>query len=172
MLQSDGDSLVIVVMREDGGSILVNSSSNGRDWISGAIDAPALDGSNMAGEYRWDDGFFYSDNFAVGPKGILVTAGLSLSFEGESFANGLVGVDEGIHVEVVDLDLDRGVMIVKFLDETNNMEQIGDLREFDLKALGFSGAFSNLIDAMNEHSTQTLIGWRCDPLHSSSPYPA
>jgi hypothetical protein len=149
MLQSDDDRLVIVVMPQDGGSILVNSSANGRDWTSSTIETPALDGSNMAGEFQWDERFFNSDNFAVGPNGIFVTATMSLSFEGEDFANGLVGADEGIHVEVVDLDLDRGVMIVKFLDEANNMEQIGDLREFDLNALGFSGAFSNLIDAMN-----------------------
>jgi hypothetical protein len=148
LLQSDGDRLVLVVMPRDGNSILVNSSSNGREWISSAIETPAPDGSNMAGEFGWDEGFFYSDNFVVGPKGILVTATLSLSFEGDGFANSLVAPDEGIHVEVVDLDLDRGVMIVKFLDETNNMEQIGDLREFDLNALGFSEAFSNLIDAM------------------------
>lgn len=149
MLQSDGDRLVLVMMPRDGNSILVNSSSNGREWISSSIETPAPDGSNMAGEFGWDEGFFYSDNFAVGAKGIIVTATLSLSFEGDGIANGLVAPDEGIHVEVVDLDLDRGVMIVKFLDETNDMEQIGDLREFDLNALGFSRAFSNLIDAMN-----------------------
>lgn len=149
MLQSDGDRLVLVMMPRDGNSILVNSSSNGREWISSSIETPAPDGSSMAGEFGWDEGFFYSDNFAVGAKGIIVTATLSLSFEGDGIANGLVAPDEGIHVEVVDLDLDRGVMIVKFLDETNDMEQIGDLREFDLNALGFSRAFSNLIDAMN-----------------------
>ncbi|MGI9529320.1 MAG: hypothetical protein ACR2NG_06365 [Acidimicrobiia bacterium] len=151
MLQSDADRLVLVTMPEDGGSILVNTSQNGSDWTSSAIETPALDGSNMAGEFGWDEDFYYSDNFAIGPKGILVTATLSLSFEGESFANGLVAPDEGIHVEVVDLDLDREVMIVRFLDEANGMEQIGDLREFDLGALGFSGAFSNLIDVMNAH---------------------
>jgi hypothetical protein len=149
MLQSDGDRLVLVVMPRDGNSILVNSSPNGREWISSTIETPAPEGSNMAGEFQWDEGFFNSDNFTVGPKGILVTARLSLSFEGDGFANGLLGADEGIHVEVVDLDLDRGVMIVKFLDETNDMEQIGDLQEFDLNAVGFSRAFSNLIDAMN-----------------------
>jgi hypothetical protein len=148
MLQSDGDRLVLLVMPRDGDSILVNISSNGRDWISSTIETPAPDGSNMAGEFDWDEGFFNSDNFAVGPEGIVVTATLSLSFEGDGFANSLVGADEGIHVEMVDLDLDRGVMIVKFLDETND-EQIGDLQEFDLNTIGFSGAFANLIDAMN-----------------------
>jgi hypothetical protein len=51
----------------------------------------------------------------------------------------------GIHAtnSLVDLDLDRGVMIVQFLDENNDMEQIGDLREIDI-----SSAFSNLLDAM------------------------
>jgi hypothetical protein len=156
MLQTDGDLLVNVVMPSDGSRgirsdafIQVNTSTNGTDWISSSITLPVPIGSNLAGEFQLGEDFFFSDNFAVGPKGIVVTATIDLVFEGEGFANSLVDPDEGIHVEVVDLDLDRGVMIVQFLDENNDMEQIGDLREFDLNALGFSGAFSNLIDAMN-----------------------
>jgi hypothetical protein len=39
-------------------------------------------------------------------------------------------------------------MVVRFLDENNDMEQIGDDREIDLQDTGFSNAFSNLLDAM------------------------
>jgi hypothetical protein len=155
MLQTDGERLVNVVMPGDGGSavnndegILVNTSTNGVDWISSTIKVPVPDGSNMAGSFRLAETFWISDNFAVGPKGTVLTATISLEFEGEGFANGLVDADEGVHVDVVELDLDRGIMIVAFHDEENNMEQIGELREIDLKGAGFSNAFSNLLDAM------------------------
>jgi hypothetical protein len=155
MLQTDGNMLVNVVMPSDGnrgirsdGFIEVNTSTNGTDWISSNIKLPVPIGTNMAGEFQLGEGFFYSDNFTVGPNGIVVAATIDLAFEGEGFANGLVDADEGIHVEIVDLDLDRGVMIVQLLDEENDMEQIGDLREIDLNGAGFSGAFSNLLDAL------------------------
>ena len=155
MLQTDGNLLVNVVLPRDGdrgiGSdafIQVNTSTNGTDWTSSRIELPVPSGSNLAGEFQLGEGFWYSDNFAVGPKGIVVTATIGLVFEGEGFANSLVDPDEGIHVEVVDLDLDRGVMVVAFLDENNDMEQIGDLREVDLNETGFSNSFSNLLDAL------------------------
>jgi len=151
MLQTDGNLLVNVVMPDVGnrgiGSdafIQVNTSANGTDWTSSRIELPVPSVCNLAGEFHLAEGFFTSDHFAVGPKGIVVTATIDMSFGGEGFANGLVDPDEGIHVEVVDLDLDRGVMILQFLDENNDMEQIGDLREIDLNAAGFS----NLVDAL------------------------
>jgi hypothetical protein len=160
MLQTDGNLLVNVVMPGEGSRgirsgafIQDNTSTNGTDWISSRITLPVPLGSNLAGEFQLGEDFFFSDNFAVGPKGIVVTATIDLVFGGEGIANSLVDPDEFIHVEVVDLDLDRGVMTVQFLDESNDMEQIGDLREFDLNALGFSGTFSNLIDAMNADPT-------------------
>lgn len=155
MLQTDGNVLVNVVMPSDGtrgirsdGVIEVNASTNGTDWISSSIKLPVPDGTNMAGEFQLGEGFFYSDNFTVGPKGIVVAASIDLVFEGDSIANSLVDPDEGIHVEVVDLDLERGVMIVQFLDEENDMEQIGDQREINLDDAGFSNAFSKLVDAL------------------------
>jgi hypothetical protein len=103
----------------------------------------------MAGVFQLrDDSGRSSGGLAVGSKGIVVAATVGLSFEAEGFANGLVSPDEGIHVEVVDLDIDRGVMVVRFLDENNDMVQIGELEEIDLNSAGFSGAFSNLLEAM------------------------
>lgn len=155
MLQTDGNRLVNVAMPEDGNRgigddafITVNTSANGDDWISSTITLPVPVGSNMAGEFQLGNGFYVSDNFAVGPKGIVVTADIELAFDGEGFANNLVNADDAIHVEIVELDIDQGVMIVSFHDEDNGMEQIGDLREIDLKDAGFSGAFSNLLDSM------------------------
>jgi len=155
MLQTDGDRLINVVMPVDGNrgiaedaSIQVNTSTNGADWVSSRIELPIPIGSNMAGEFQLGNGFLFSDNFAVGPKGIVVIATINLVFESENFANSLVDPDAGIHVEIVDLDLGRNVMVVRFLDEENDMKQIGDLREIDLEAAGFSNAFSNLLDAM------------------------
>jgi hypothetical protein len=144
MLQSDGNRLVNLVMTDSDEIIQVSTSLDGDDWITSGIQLPMLGGSNMAGEF----GVRQAPRLAVSPRGIVVAATVSLTFEGEGFANGLVDPDEGIHVEVVDLDLDRGLMIVRFLDENNGMEQIGDLREIDLKGAGFSDAFSNLLDAM------------------------
>lgn len=148
MLYTDGDRLVNVVVKESDNSIEVNTSIDGEDWVSSRIQIPIPGGSNMVGVFEVDDNYPFSDNVAVGPKGIVVAATVNLSFEGEGFANGLVGADEATHVEVVDLDLDRGTMIVRFLDENNGMEQIGDDREIDLQDAGFSNAFSNLLDAM------------------------
>jgi hypothetical protein len=154
MLQTDGERLVSVLMPADGARgirddafIQISTSTNGVDWTSSTIKMPVPIGSNLAGEFQLGENFWISDNFAVGPKGIVVTATINLSFEGESFARDLVDPDEGIHPEVVDLDLDKGVMIVRFVNEETG-EQIGDLREIDLKAAGFSNSFSNLLDAM------------------------
>jgi hypothetical protein len=149
MLQTDGDRLVDVVVPESGTFIEVFTSRDGDDWASSIVQPPMPIGSNMAGEFALVDASnTNSVNVAVGSEGIILTATVTLSFEGESFANGLVDADEGIHVEIVDLDVERGVMIVKFLDEDNDMAQIGDIREIDLSSAGFSGAFSNLLDAM------------------------
>jgi hypothetical protein len=155
MLQADGERLVSVLMPADGARgirddafIQISTSTNGVDWTSSTIKVPVPTGSNLAGEFQLGENFWISDNFAMGPMGIVVTATIDLSFEGESFARDLVDPDEGIHPEVVDLDLDNGVMIVRFVNEETG-EQIGDLREIDLKAAGFSNSFSNLLDAMS-----------------------
>jgi hypothetical protein len=149
MLETDGNRLVNVVTPEEGTSIEVFTSLDGDDWSSTIVQPPIPLGPNMAGEFRVVNGSNTSSTvLSVGPKGIVLAATVTLSFEGESFANGLVDADEGIHVEVVDLDVDRGVMIVRFLDESNDMTQIGELEEVDLNSAGFSGAFSNLLDAM------------------------
>lgn len=156
MLQTDGEHLVNVVMPGDGGSsigngggIVVSTSTNGVDWVSSTITLPIPSGSSRAVAFRLDENFWISDNFAVGPKGIVVAATIAVEFDGSGFADGLVDPDDGIHVDVLDLDLDRGVLVVAFLDEENDMEQIGELREIDLKAAGYLSAFSNLLDSMS-----------------------
>jgi len=148
MLQTDGERLVNVVNRSSG-SIQVNTSTNGTDWISSSIVLPIPFGINTAGGFYLGEDFLFSDTFAAGAKGIVVTATIGLVFEGEGFASSLVDpYYAGIPWEVVDLDLERGVMVIRFLDEENDMQQIGDLREIDLKAAGSSNRFSNLLDLM------------------------
>jgi len=134
---------------ENDGPIGVNISTNGDDWLSSTIDVPIFGESNGAGEFRWADPSNMSHSvLAVGPQGIVVAASMTLQVDGERFANSLVGADEGIHVEIIDLDLERSVMILAYLDEENDMEQIGDLREIDLNSTGFGRDYAEILKAM------------------------
>jgi len=162
MLQTDGDRLVNVVMpskavggdnrtyRSDA-AIQVNTSTNGVDWTSSRITLPIPEEFNTAGTgspaAQLDNNTFFSDNFAVGPKGIVVTATINLRFVADGIAMGLVNTGEGIQAEVVDLDLEQGVIIVQLWDEENSAK-IGEPFEVDLEDTGFSGTFTNVLDSM------------------------
>jgi hypothetical protein len=149
MLQADEDRLVNVAVPAEDGSIRIDVSSNGDDWFSSTIDVPILAASNSAGEFHFADVSNGRHSvLAVGPQGIVVAASITLVVDGERFANTLVDAGEGIHVEIIDLDLDRSVMVVAYLDEENDMEQIGDLREIDLNRTSFGRDFTQILEAM------------------------
>jgi hypothetical protein len=149
MLRADEDRIVSMVVPENDGSIRVDTSTNGDDWFSSTIDVPIFGESNGAGEFSWHDESNVSHSvLAVGPQGIVVVASMTLAIDGERFANSLVDPDADIHVEIIDLDLERSVMVVAFLDEENDMQQIGDLREIDLNSTGFGRDYAKILKAM------------------------
>jgi len=144
MLQADDDRLVNVVI---GGPIRINISANGEDWLSSTIDVPILGESNGAGEFSFRD-LSNSTNsvLAVGPRGIVVAASMTLLVDGERFVNTLVGADEGVHVEFLDIDLDRGVMTVQDRDESSG--EVSETREIDLNSTGFGRDYADILKAM------------------------
>ncbi|MGI9584842.1 MAG: hypothetical protein ACR2N7_04565 [Acidimicrobiia bacterium] len=142
MLEADDDRLVYVVIPESDGPIRINVSTNGDDWLSTTIDVPILGESNGVAELRFADPVL-----AVGPRGIVMAASMTLVVDAERFANTLVGVDDGVHVEVLDIDLDRGVMTVQHIAESNG-QQVGETREIDLNATSFGRDFTDILTAM------------------------
>lgn len=148
MLQADDDRLVNVVIPESGGPIRINVSTNGEDWLSSAIDVPMLGESNGVGEFRFADESGASRSvLAVGPQGIVVATSMTLVVDAERSANSLLGADEGVHVELLDIDLDRGVMTVQHIDERSG-ERISEVREIDLNSTGFGRDFTDILKAM------------------------
>jgi hypothetical protein len=112
----------------------VSTSTNGVDWTSSKIPLPVPEEANVAGCFQADVG-----EMAAGPRGIIVTGGLSLVV-GAGFGSNLYDPDDGIHVETT-VDLDRGVIIAEFFIEPD-MEPTGEIVEISLDDAGFSELFS------------------------------
>jgi hypothetical protein len=142
-LKTDGTRLVNVVGTESYGScmsaddaITINTSVDGITWTSSEIKLPLPDTSSKAGCFT-----NYGTEFAVGSQGIVVTASVTLDVGG-GFTEGLVDPDDGIHVEVVEIDVDQGVVTIQYIDEESG--EVVDTVEVD----GFGKSLIDLLDAM------------------------
>lgn len=162
-IQTDGTRLVNVVGTESYGScmraddaITINTSVDGVAWTSSEIEVPLPATSSNAGCFT-----NYGTEVAVGSQGIVVAASVTLEVGG-GFTEGLVDPDDGIHVEVVEIDLDRGVVTIQYIDEESG--EVVDTVEVD----GFGESLADLLDAMASDPAwsplaETVVAQLADP---------
>jgi hypothetical protein len=129
-VQTDGNRLVSVRGTETHSacltaddSIWVNTSHDGIEWTTSEIDLLLDPGLLAAGCFT-----NYETDFAVHPQGIVVTTSVILEAAG-GIGQGLVDPDDGIHVEVADIDLERGVVLVRLINESDG--DVLDIVEID-----------------------------------------
>jgi hypothetical protein len=142
--KTDGERLVNVAGTNSGGNCLaagdaiqVSTSTDGVEWTSSEIPFPLPVTSSNTGCFNSGEGF------AVGPRGIVVTTSVGLELGG-GFLSGLVDPDEGTHVEVVEMDFERGVVTVRFIEEETG--DVVDTVEIEVDGLGKS--IDEVLDAM------------------------